>query len=63
MIAVMWIALDPENPRRRTAFGTEHDASGFAAGLTPPWVVRAADDPDEPLITVDRSTKGPPWHD
>ena len=50
-ITGMWIAIDPESPRRRTAFGTRDAADGFARQLEPPWQVRPADDPDVPPIT------------
>lgn len=41
----MWIAIDPDRPRRRVAFGDEQSARRHADGLTPAWTVLAADDP------------------
>lgn len=47
----MWIAIDPDHPRRRIAFGDEARAHSYADKLTPPWTVRPADDPDVRPIT------------
>lgn len=41
----MWIAIDPDRPRRRVAFGNEQNARRHADGLTPAWTVLAVDDP------------------
>lgn len=40
----MWIAIDPNYPRRRVVFGDEQHARQHAEGLTPVWTVMAADD-------------------
>lgn len=39
----VWIAIDPDHPRRRVAFGDEQSARRHANGLTPAWTVLAAD--------------------
>ena len=33
----MWIAIDPDHPRRRIAFGDEERARSYADKLTPAW--------------------------
>lgn len=50
-IAGMWIVIDPENPHRRTVFGSQEVADGFARQLEPPWRVMSADDPDVAPVT------------
>ncbi len=47
----MWIAIDPDHPRRRIAFGDEDRAHSYADKLTPAWTVRPADDPQVRPIT------------
>ena len=39
----MWIAIDPDHPRRRIAFGDEEYARSYADKLTPAWTVRPAE--------------------
>ncbi len=45
MIRAMWIAIDPDHPRRRVAFGDEERARSYAGKLTPAWTVQPAEDP------------------
>lgn len=47
----MWIAIDPDQPRRRVAFGDERSARRHADGLTPVWTVLPAEDPQVVPIT------------
>lgn len=51
MIRAMWIAIDPDHPRRRIAFGDEERARSYADKLTPVWTVRPAEDPQVRPIT------------
>lgn len=47
----MWIAIDPDQPRRRVTFGDEERARSHADGFTPPWTVLPVDDPSIVPIT------------
>ncbi|ACV79021.1 hypothetical protein [Nakamurella multipartita] len=50
-ITGMWIAMHPDSRHRRVAFETREAAAGYAEQLSPPWQVKAVDDPDVPPIT------------
>lgn len=47
----MWIAHDPDHPRRSVAFGDEQSARRHADGLTPAWTVLPVEDPQIVPIT------------
>lgn len=51
MLQGVWIAIDPDRPRRRIAFGDEESARDYAGTLTPAWTVRPAEDPQVLPIT------------
>lgn len=56
----MWIASDPEDRQRRTAFGSEQAARGFAEQMQPAWTVTPAQDPSLPAMTGRRGDEIPP---
>lgn len=56
----MWIASDPKDRQRRTAFGNEQAARGFAEQMEPAWTVKPAQDPSLPVITGRRVDETPP---
>ncbi len=56
----MWIASDPKDRRRRTAFGSEQAARGFAEQLDPAWMVKPAHDPSLPVMTGRRVDEASP---
>jgi hypothetical protein len=58
-IGVMWIASDPKDRRRRTAFGSEQAARGFAEQMDPAWTVKPAQDPLLPVMTGRRVDEDP----
>ncbi len=51
MIQRVWIAIDPDHPGRRIAFGNEEPACSYADKLTPAWTVRPTEDPKVRPIT------------